>query len=132
MIEQTYYGVCLFPEHWPARLAADDVARIADAGFNFVRIGEGAWWYFEPEEGKYQFQLFDDVIDECRRHKLKVVFGTPTYTGPAWIAQKYPEALRWNYERTPMKHGSRRNYNYTSPAYLDLSDKIVSALADHY
>jgi beta-galactosidase len=31
-----------------------------------------------------------------------------------------------------MKHGSRRNYNYTSPKFLELSDRIVTALAKHY
>ncbi len=31
-----------------------------------------------------------------------------------------------------MGHGSRRNYNYTSPKYLELSDRICTALAKHY
>ena len=31
-----------------------------------------------------------------------------------------------------MKHGGRRFYNYTSPKYLELSDRIVTALAEHY
>jgi beta-galactosidase len=58
--------------------------------------------------------------------------GTPTYAGPAWIAHNYPEVLRHNFQRVPMRHGSRRFYNYTSPKYLDLSDKICTALAEHY
>ncbi|MBC7785592.1 MAG: beta-galactosidase [Burkholderiales bacterium] len=132
MIDKLSYGVCFYPEHWPWKTVVDDIRRIRDCGFNYVRIGEGAWWYFEPEEGKYQFDLFDKVIDECRRAGLKVIFGTPTYCGPAWIGHKYPEVYRWDFQRTPMKHGSRRNYNYTSPKYLELSDRIVTALAQHY
>jgi beta-galactosidase len=31
-----------------------------------------------------------------------------------------------------MRHGSRRFYDYTSPKYLELSDRICSALAEHY
>jgi len=103
-----------------------------DAGFDVVRMGEGAWSYFEPEEGKYRFDLFDRAIELCRRFDIKVILGTPTYCGPAWIARQYPEVLRWNYQRIPMKHGSRRNFNYTSPKYFDLSDKICTALAEHY
>ena len=132
MIEKLSYGVCFYPEHWPLRTAVDDVKRIADCGFDFVRIGEGAWWYFEPAEGQYQFDLFDQVIDECRRNNLRVVFGTPTYTGPAWIGHTYPDVYRHDFNRVPMKHGSRRNFNYTSPNYLRLCDGVVQALADHY
>lgn len=132
MIDQLYYGVCYFPEHWPERAVAGDIKRIADLGFNYVRVGEGAWWYFEPEEGQYRFDLFDKVIEECRKNNVKVIFGTPTYCGPAWIGSKYPEVYRWDFNRTPMKHGGRRNYNYTSPAYLRLCDGVVTALAEHY
>lgn len=132
MIDQLHYGVCYFPEHWPESSVDDDLSRIRDAGFTYVRIGEGAWSYFEPAEGQYRFDLFDKVIDACAARNLKVVFGTPTYTGPAWIGNTYPEVYRWNFNRTPMKHGGRRNYNYTSPKYLELTDKIVRALAGHY
>jgi len=126
------YGVCYYPEHWDASRHPPDIARIANTGFNTIRIGEGAWSYWEPREGQFQFDLFDNVIDLCRKHGLKVIMGTPTYAGPAWVATNYPEVLRWNYERTPMAHGSRRNYNYTSAKYLDLSDRLVTSLAKHY
>jgi beta-galactosidase len=125
-------GVCYYPEHWDASVHEDDLRRIAAAGFDYVRLGEGAWGYFEPEEGAYEFDLFDRAIDLCRKHKLKVIFGTPTYCAPAWVANRYPEVLRWNFDRTPMAHGSRRNFNYTSAKYIDLSDRICTALAAHY
>jgi beta-galactosidase len=132
LLDQFFYGVCYYPEAWDSSRHASDISRIAAAGFQYVRMGEGAWSYWEPQEGKFQFDLFDRVIELCGKKKLKVILGTPTYTGPAWIATNYPEVLRWNYQRIPMKHGSRRNYNYTSPKYLELSDRIVTALAEHY
>lgn len=132
MWDTFYYGVCYYPEHWDAKRHASDIKRIADAGFNFVRMGEGAWNTWEPEEGEFQFDLFDRVIDLCRKHKVKVVLGTPTYAAPAWVSAKYPEVLRWDFNRVPMKHGSRRNFNYTSPKYLELSDRLCTALAEHY
>lgn len=132
MLDRFYYGVCYYPEHWPVKQHGDDIRRIADAGFNCVRLGEGAWWYWEPREGHFQFDLFDAVIDLCREAGLGVILGTPTYAAPAWVSQKYPQVLRWDYHRTPMAHGSRRNLNYTSPAYLELSDRVCTALASHY
>lgn len=125
-------GATYYPELWPSENHARDFDRMQAAGFNVVRLGEGAWWYWEPSEGKYQFELFDRVIDLCRERDIKVVMGTPTYTGPAWIAKKYPEVLRWNFERQPLAHGSRQNFNHTSPKFLDLSKRITTALAEHY
>ncbi len=132
MFKKFLIGVCYFPEHWHPSRHESDIARIARAGFEYVRMGEGAWNVFEPHEGAYQFELFDRVIGFCRKHGVKVVLGTPTYAGPAWVSQKYPEVLRWNFGRLPMTHGSRRNFNYTSAKYLELSDKLCTALAEHY
>jgi beta-galactosidase len=132
MLKAFHLGVCYYPEHWPASRHASDFRRMKEAGIDLVRMGEGAWSYFEPEEGRFQFELFDRAIDLCRRNGIKVIFGTPTYCGPAWIAAKYPEVLRWNFQRIPMAHGSRRNFNYTSPKYFELSDRICTALAEHY
>ncbi|MCC6422634.1 MAG: beta-galactosidase [Phycisphaerales bacterium] len=126
------YGVCYYPEHWPERCHARDIERIAAAGFNLIRMGEGAWSYWEPREGEYQFELFDRVIDLCRRYGIKVIMGTPTYCAPAWASTNYPQILRWDFNRNPMAHGSRRNLNYTAPKYLELSDHICAALAEHY
>lgn len=132
MANRFRFGVTYYPEHWPAENWPRDLDRIKAAGMNVVRLGEGAWWYWEPSEGRYQFELFDRVIDLCRERDIAVIMGTPTYCGPAWIATKYPEVLRWNIDRTPMAHGSRRNFNYTSEKYLELSDGVCRALAEHY
>ena len=132
MIDSFQYGVCYYPEHWPEASVDDDLSRIRDAGLTYVRVGEGAWSYFEPKEGEYRFDLFDRVLDACQQRGLKAIFGTPTYTGPAWIGRRYPEVYRWNFNRIPMTHGGRRNYTYASPKYLELADKITTALATHY
>ena len=58
--------------------------------------------------------------------------GTPTYTPPAWLTEKYPETLRASFEGTLLRHGSRRHYNYTSPVYREKSRTITEALATHY
>lgn len=132
MFESFYYGVCYYPEAWDPSRHESDIRRMAACGFNVVRMGEGAWSYWEPREGEFQFELFDRVIELCRKYGIKVILGTPTYAGPAWVANNYPEVLRWNFDRVPMSHGSRRFYNYTSPKYLELSDRICAALAEHY
>lgn len=130
--QQYLYGVCYFPEHWNEELWDDDFRRMKEMSMNVVRMGEGAWNIWEPEEGRYCFELFDKAIALCEKHGLKVILGTPTYAPPAWLTSKYPEVLRKTFEGTLMHHGSRRHYNYTSPIYQELCAKIVTKLAEQY
>ncbi len=126
------YGVVYYPEQWPEAHWDADLARIAQTGMNVVRMGEGAWSVWEPEEGRYDFDLFDRALALCEKHGIKAIMGTPTYVPPAWLTEKYPEVLRVSYDGALLRHGSRRHYNYTSPLYQGKSRAVTRALAEHY
>ena len=126
------YGVVYYPEQWPESRWDADLAQIARTGMNVVRMGEGAWSIWEPEEGRYDFALFDRALVLCQNHGLKAIMGTPTYTPPAWLTERYPEVSRVSFDGARLTHGSRRAYNYTSPIYRDKSRAVVEALAQHY
>ena len=126
------YGVVYYPEQWPESQWDSDLASIAQTGMNVVRMGEGAWSVWEPEEGRYEFSLFDRALELCQKHGLKAIMGTPTYTPPAWLTEGFPEVLRVSFDGKPLVHGSRRHYNYTSPIYQRKCQSITEALAEHY
>ncbi len=126
------YGVVYYPEQWPEKKWDSDLERIAQTGMNVVRMGEGAWSFWEPEEGRYEFELFDRALALCAQYELKAIMGTPTYTPPAWLSESYPEVLRVTFQGQKLFHGSRRHYNYTSAIYQEKSEEIVTALAEHY
>jgi beta-galactosidase len=130
--ESFLYGVVYYPEQWPEALWDRDLSRIAATGMNVVRMGEGAWSVWEPEEGRYEFALFDRALELCGKHGLKAIMGTPTYTPPAWLTETYPETLRTSFDGTRLRHGSRRHYNYTSRVYREKSRAITEVLANHY
>lgn len=130
--ERFELGVCYYPEHWPESMWADDYRRMVETGFTVVRLAEFAWSIFEPEEGQFQYDLFDRAIDLAHSHGLKVILGTPTATPPAWLTEEYPEVLNVTYEGVTLHHGMRRHYNYSSPKYRELCARIVTKLAEHY
>ena len=99
---------------------------------NTVRVGEFGWALMEPREGHYDFNLFDRAIETLGRHGIKTIFGTPTATPPKWLTHKYPEVLGVSATGERVNDQSRRQYNYNSPIYRRLSQKIVEALAQHY
>lgn len=131
-LQQFKLGVCYYPEHWPESLWDDDFRRMRELGFSIVRVAEFAWSIFEPEEGVFEFDLFDRALDLAHKHGLQVILGTPTATPPAWLTHKYPEVLNATVEGVLMQHGLRRHYNYSSPKYRELSAIITRKMAEHY
>ena len=125
-------GTCYYPEHWPERLWADDLRRMLDCGIEVIRIAEFAWSKTEPEEGVFTYDFFDRFLDLCEAAGMKVIFGTPTATPPAWLTETYPEVLNADMEGHLFRHGGRRNYNYNAPVYRRLTERIVTRLAEHY
>ncbi|WP_341278515.1 beta-galactosidase [Paenibacillus sp. FSL H8-0537] len=131
-INEFALGVCYYPEQWPEELWDDDLRRMKEMGLSIIRIAEFAWSVFEPEEGVFQFDLFDKVIDLAHKHGLKVIIGTPTATPPAWLTFKYPEVLNVTFDGVTLQHGLRRHTNYNSPKYRELSARIARQMAEHY
>ncbi len=125
-------GVCYYPEHWPENLWAEDLDRMLDTGISVIRIAEFAWNKIEPEEGRFEFGFFDRFLDLCEEKKMKVIFGTPTATPPAWLTEKYPEVLNGTKDGVLYRHGGRRHYNYNSPVYQEFCARIVEKEAEHY
>ncbi|MBS7316602.1 MAG: beta-galactosidase [Clostridiaceae bacterium] len=125
-------GVCYYPEHWPKTLWADDLERMKKAGISVIRIAEFAWSLIEPQEGLFCFDFFDEFLNLCSEKDMKVIFGTPTATPPAWLTETYPEVLNCTLEGVPYRHGSRRHYNYNSATYQKLCARIVTEIARHY
>ena len=125
-------GTCYYPEHWDRSLWQDDLRRMKAAGLHTIRIAEFAWNLFEPREGEFTFDFFDDFLDLAEAEEMQVIFCTPTATPPAWLTEKYPEALNCRIDGVPYRHGMRRHYTYNSPAYRRLCARIVEKIAGHY
>ena len=125
-------GVCYYPEHWPRSMWEEDLRRMKAAGISVIRIAEFAWAILEPREGEFSFDLFDDFLGLCAQQGMKVIFGTPTATPPAWLTEQHPDVLNAGLTGTLLRHGARRHYNYNSPVYRRYCEKIVGELARHY
>ncbi|MDO4534373.1 MAG: beta-galactosidase [Clostridium perfringens] len=127
-----YLGVDYYPEHWNIEMLDEDLENIIDLGSNVIRIGEFAWHMMEREEGKFDFSYFDNIINKASEKGLKVIFGTPTATMPAWIAKNYPDVLSEFEDGTKRVFGGRRQYCFNSKTYYKHSERIIRELANHY
>ncbi len=103
-----------------------------ESGIFTVRIAEFAWQIFEPEEGKYSYEFFDEFLDLAEEEEMKVIFGTPTAIPPVWMSEKYPEILNCRKDGVLFRHGMRRHYNYNSRKLHELVRDAVEHIASHY
>lgn len=82
-----------------AATSRDDIRgwmpRMESMGLNTVLV-PAQWDLIEPEEGKFDFSLIDEVISQARTHHLKVVFlwfgawkNSMSCYAPMWFKQDY-------------------------------------------
>ncbi|HJB24266.1 MAG TPA: beta-galactosidase, partial [Candidatus Jeotgalibaca pullicola] len=122
------------PDQWLdyPEVLAQDIELMKEANANAFSIGMFAWASLEPEEGVYNFEWLDDIINNIASIGGKVLLSTPSGARPAWMSQKYPEVLRVNASRQKLRHGARHNHCFSSPVYREKTQKINRLLAERY
>ncbi|MEP6913149.1 MAG: beta-galactosidase, partial [bacterium] len=125
-------GVYYYPEAWPPEQWERDISNIKRFGFEFIHVGEFAWAFMEPEEGKFDFAWLDRVVELAAKNGLKVIMCTPTPTPPIWLVQKHPEVLMIDDAGRTMVHGTRQHATWSSEVYRKYVAKIVTALGQHF
>ncbi len=126
------FGVDYYPEQWPESYWEQDAQRMEAAGVNAVRMAEFGWSVMEPEQGRFDFSLFDRAIATLGRHGIKTILGTPTATPPKWLSHDFPETLYVFPDGRKSNDQTRQHYCYNSAVYRKFSRAIVEAMATHY
>ncbi|WP_171720033.1 beta-galactosidase [Paenibacillus phytohabitans] len=86
-----FVGTNYHPHDWPRERWPVDIQLMKDSGFNLVRLGHLCWDSFEPSEGNFTFEWFDEVMDLFAEAGIKVVLDIATRPAPTWLHKKYPE-----------------------------------------
>ena len=99
---------------------------------NEMTMGIFAWSEIEPEEGVFNFSVFDTMMDKIYKNGGRVIFATPSGARPKWLADKYPEVRRVteNLQKEPFR--TRHNHCATSPIYREKVRIINEKLAERY
>lgn len=127
-----YCGVDYYPEHWGLDLIDNDLDNILELGCNLIRIADFAWDVFEPSEGNYSFEFFDEVIRHVKQKGLKVMMCIPSATMPSWLYSKYPEIMNEDETGYRQPFGARRGYCPNSDIYREKVVSLTKAIVNHY
>lgn len=128
------HGADYNPEQWLdyPDIFEKDIELMKKAHCNVMSIGIFSWAALEPEEGVFNFEWLDKVINTLYENGINTILATPSGARPAWLSQKYPEVLRVAENRVRNLHGFRHNHCYTSPIYREKTAILNGKLAERY
>ena len=89
--QQLYVGVNYHPhDDKNIEKIKSDIQLMKAAGFTSVRMGHLAWDSYEPSEGKFDFEWFDQVMDLMNEAGIKVILDIAVRPAPMWLHHKFP------------------------------------------
>ena len=120
------------PEQWDEATWEEDMHLFGLAHIDTVTLNVFSWAMLQPDESTYDFTKLDRIMELVKKNGLKVVLATSTGAHPAWMAHRYPEILRTEFNGMKRKFGGRHNSCPNSPVYRMYSARLAEKLAEHY
>ncbi|GAB6927281.1 beta-galactosidase [Paenibacillus sp. JCM 10914] len=131
-LPKMWYGGDYNPEQWEADVWQEDDRMFKLAGIDVATVNVFSWALNQPNEDSYDFAWLDETIDRLYKNGVYVCLATSTGAHPAWMARKYPDVLRVDYEGRKRRFGGRHNSCPNSPTYRTYSTRIARKLAERY
>ncbi|MGW0580763.1 beta-galactosidase [Streptomyces sp. NPDC002920] len=133
------FGAAYYHEYQPYERPDErlktDLDLMADAHVTVIRVGESVWSTWEPENGRFDLDWLQPVLDGAHERGICVVLGTPTYAVPPWLARQYPEITGERRTGERIGWGARQEVDFTHPSFRFHAErvirKIVARYADH-
>ena len=131
-VNKIVYGGDYNPEQWPEEIWAEDMRLLKEANIDIVTLNVFSWAALQPSEETYDFSKLDKIMEMVRDNGLQVCLATSTGAHPAWMAKKYPDILRTEFNGLKRKFGGRHNSCPNSPTYEKYSVRLAQKIAERY
>ncbi|MBY8827319.1 beta-galactosidase [Hephaestia sp. CMS5P-6] len=129
---QLFVGACYQPIDRSPEQIRQDIAIMKKVGFTMVRMGDLSWDSFEPEEGKFTFDWFDDVLAQMRAAGIKVILDIPGLPAPTWLHKKYPGVDIVNQNGVRLHPATRYWDDISDPDYRREVHDLAVAMLKRY
>lgn len=131
-VNKIVYGGDYNPEQWPKEVWEEDMKLLKEAHIDILTLNVFAWASLQPSEEEYDFSRLDEIMELVGEHGFSVCLATSTAAHPAWMAKKYPDILRVEFNGMKRKFGGRHNSCPNSPTYRKYSVRLAKKLAERY
>ena len=127
-----WYGADYNAEQWPTEVHDEDIRLMVEANVTVATVGVFSWALLEPEDGRFDFEGLDAIINRLHAAGIRVDLATSTASPPAWLSRANPDTLlvdEWGHVLSP---GSRQHVNPSSSTYRRYATRLVRELANRY
>ncbi|WP_186578217.1 beta-galactosidase [Aquibacillus kalidii] len=131
-LPKVWYGGDYNPEQWDKDTWDEDYRMFKLAGIDVATINVFSWALNQPNEDTYHLEWLDETIDRLHENGVFVCLATSTGAHPAWMARKYPDIRRVDFEGRKRQFGGRHNSCPSSPTYRKYAERMASKLAERY
>ena len=126
------FGAAYYAEYQHRPDLEADFELMVKAGFSVIRVGESVWSTWEPEDGRFELDWLEPVLDAAHRHDIGVILGTPTYAVPMWLARRYPEIAAETASGHRVGWGARQEVNFAHAAYRFHAERVIRQVVGRY
>jgi beta-galactosidase len=126
------FGAAYYAEYQHRPDLEADFELMTKAGFSVIRVGESVWSTWEPEDGRFELDWLEPVLDAAHRHDIGVILGTPTYAVPMWLARRHPEIAAETASGHRVGWGARQEVNFTHAAYRFHAERVIRQVVGRY
>lgn len=130
--QQFWFGGDYNPEQWPEEVWDEDIRLMQKAKVNVVTLGVFAWALLEPEEGVFQFEWLDKIVNKLYEGGIAVDMATATATPPRWLTSSHPEILPRDEHGAIIWPGGRQHWRPTSEIFRKYALRLTEKMAEHY
>jgi beta-galactosidase len=126
------FGAAYYHEYQPYERLDTDLDLMKAAGFSVIRVGESVWSTWEPDDGVFDLDWLERILDGAQQRGISVVIGTPSYAVPPWLRRKYPETTAESSTGVPIPYGHRQNADFSHPTFRRLVERVVRQIVPRY
>ncbi len=126
------FGAAYYHEYQPYERLKTDLDLMVDARFTVIRVGESVWSTWEPENGRFDLDWLQPVLDGAHERGIGVLLGTPTYAVPPWLARQYPEIAGERATGRRIPWGARQEVDFTHPAFRFHAERVIRQIMARY
>ncbi len=126
------FGAAYYHEYHATPRLEEDLDLMVAAGIEVIRVGESVWSTWEPDDGVFDLEWLQPVLDAAHAHGIDVIIGTPTYAVPPWLRRAHPEIAIVNRDGSVQPYGGRQCSDYSHPVFRRYAERVIRAIVQRY